>query len=121
MLVVLQQDRTKAIELWKQAVALGSIDANCFLGSIYREGGNSKKAKLHVEAAAMAGDETARYNLGCKDFKKAKFHYEAAAMAGHKLARFILGCIEGNSGNVERAVKLGQLRHLLGAIRPCLN
>ena len=39
------------------------------------------------------------------DLKKAKFHYEAAAMAGHELARNNLGCIEGNSGNMEGAVK----------------
>ena len=37
--------------------------------------------------------------------KKAKFHWEAAAMAGHEVARSNIGSIEGNSGNTERAVK----------------
>ena len=37
--------------------------------------------------------------------KKAKFHYEAAAMSGDENARSNLGNIEGNSGNMERAVK----------------
>ena len=36
---------------------------------------------------------------------KAKFHFEAAAMAGHEVARFNLGIFEYNSGNMERAVK----------------
>jgi TPR repeat protein len=39
------------------------------------------------------------------DLKKAKFHYGAAAMAGHDDARFNLGLMEYNSGNVEQAVK----------------
>ena len=37
--------------------------------------------------------------------KKAKFHYEAAAMAGDEVARSNLGCMEAQSGNMERAVK----------------
>jgi hypothetical protein len=72
-----QQGQTKAIELWSRAADLGCSTAHNNLGCIY-EGGNLKKAKFHYEAAAMAGDEVARYNLGC---------------------------MEGNSGNIERAVK----------------
>jgi TPR repeat protein len=45
-----------------------------------------------------------QYNEGGNS-KKAKFHYEAAAMAGHEAARCNLGSIEGNSGNIERAIK----------------
>ena len=74
----LLQDRVRAMELWKQAAALGSSKAYYQLGCIYREGGDSKKAK---------------------------FHYEAAAMAGHEGARLNLGCMEAQSGNVDRAVK----------------
>jgi len=37
--------------------------------------------------------------------KKAKFHLEAAAMAGHEVARNNLGVFEANSGNMERAIK----------------
>jgi TPR repeat protein len=48
------------------------------LGIIYEEGGNSKKAKI------------------C---------YEAAASAGHEMARGNLGVMEYDSGNMERAVK----------------
>jgi TPR repeat protein len=39
------------------------------------------------------------------DLKKAKFHLEAAAMAGDEASRFNLGCLEAQSGNIERAVK----------------
>ena len=37
--------------------------------------------------------------------KKAKFHYEAAAMAGHEDARSNLGTMEAQSGNMGQAVK----------------
>jgi TPR repeat protein len=73
-----QQDLTKAIELYVRAADLGSSEAHCSLGDIYREGGNLKKAKFHYEAAAMAGCEVSRYNLGG---------------------------LEAQSGNIERAVK----------------
>jgi TPR repeat protein len=36
----LQQDLTKAIELYVRAADLGSSKAHCSLGDIYREGGN---------------------------------------------------------------------------------
>jgi TPR repeat protein len=74
----LLQDRDKAMELWKQAAALGSSKAHYRLGNIYGEGGDSKKSKFHSKAAAMAGNEEAR----CK-----------------------LGTMEAQSGNMERAVK----------------
>ena len=40
----------------------------------------------------------AYYHEG-RDLKKAKFHYEAAAMAGHEGARCNIGAIEFESGN----------------------
>jgi TPR repeat protein len=73
-----QQDRTKSMELYARAAALGFSKAHHQLGGIYDEGG---------------------------DLKKAKFHCEAAAMAGHKVARYNLGMLESNLGNMERAVK----------------
>ena len=56
----------------------GSSQVHSALGSIYREGGDSKKTKFHYDVAAMAGDEVARCNLGS---------------------------MEVNSGNIERAIK----------------
>jgi tetratricopeptide (TPR) repeat protein len=73
-----QQDCTKAIELYAKAANLGHSDARWNLANIYRQGG---------------------------DLKKAKFHCEAAAMAGHEIARCSLGIVEANSGNMEQAIK----------------
>jgi TPR repeat protein len=74
----IQQDRAKAKELLTKSADLGYSKAHNNLGVIYEGAGNLKKAKFHVEAAAMAGDEVARCNLGI---------------------------VEGNSGNMERAIK----------------
>ena len=88
-----QQDQTRVIELYVRAADLGCSKAHYSLGKIYHDGGALKKAKFHVEAAAMAGHEGARYNLGV---------------------------MECNSGNIERALSIGQLLHLLGISKPCL-
>ena len=58
------QDREKAIKLYVRAADLGCSQAHFKLGDIYHEGGDMKKAKFHFEAAAMAGHEVARCNLG---------------------------------------------------------
>jgi TPR repeat protein len=74
----LQQDQTKAIELFTKSADLGHSDANFHLADFFYVGGN---------------------------LKKAKFYKEAAAMAGHEMARCKLGLMEFNSGNMDRAVK----------------
>jgi hypothetical protein len=82
-----QQDRTKAMELFTRAEKLGFSKGHCNLATIYHEGGNMKKAKFHVEAAAMAGHEMARYNLGVMEYnsgnvERAIKHWKIAASAG---------------------------------------
>jgi TPR repeat protein len=74
----LQQDQTKAMELYVRAANLGNKKAHNNLAGIYHEGGH---------------------------LKKAKFHNEAAAMAGNEVARCIVGLMEKKSGNMDRAVK----------------
>jgi hypothetical protein len=74
----LQQDHAKAIELYARAAELGYSKAHNKLAGAYHQMG---------------------------DKKKAKFHMEAAAMAGHEVARCIVGLMEYNSGNRERAIK----------------
>ena len=102
----LLQDRDKAMELWKQAVELGSIRAHFSLSTIYHARGDSKKEKFHYEAAAMAGHEAARYNLGCLEYQsgnveRAVKHWTIAASAGHHTAMHnLLGAF--NHGLVRR-------------------
>jgi TPR repeat protein len=82
-----QQDRGKAKELYARAAELGSSQAHFALARIYDAEGNSKKEKFHYEAAAMAGHECARFNLGItegksgKEFRAVK-HLRIAASAG---------------------------------------
>jgi TPR repeat protein len=87
-LLGLQQDQTKAMELYSRAVDIGSSQAHHQLANIYHEGGNLKKAKFHFEAAAMAGHDEARYNLGVMEKKSGNMdgavkHWTIAASAGH--------------------------------------
>jgi len=83
----LLQDRERAMELRKKAVALGSSQAHYQLGCTYDAGGDSKKSKFHYEAAAMAGNEDARNNLGTMEYlsgnmERAVKHWVIAASAG---------------------------------------
>ena len=87
----LQQDRAKALELYARAVELGFSKAHSHLGDVYRKGGDMKKAKLHYEAAAMAGDEVARCWLGNMEAKSWNVertikHWTIAASAGEYTA-----------------------------------
>ena len=91
----IQQDPTKAVELYARAAELGFSKAHYSLGMHYKKVG---------------------------DMKKAKFHYETAAMAGHDGARYNLGGLEAQSGNLERELlSIGILLHQLGIIMPCIT
>jgi TPR repeat protein len=102
------QDRTKAMELFTRSADLCNTKAHYCLGKIYHEGGDLKKAKFYCEAAAMAGHEGARYNLGCMEVKsrnmeQAVKHWTIAASAGcframhHVRINFELGVISRKS------------------------
>ena len=87
----LQQDHTKAMELYNRAAELGCSKANLTLADVFREEGNMKKAKLYYEAAAMAGYEVARSNLGgmeanAGNMDRAVRHWTIAASSGHYFA-----------------------------------
>ena len=105
-----QQDRTRAKELYTRAVELGCSKAHGSLSDIYHKGGYLKKAKFHLEAAAMAGHEVARYNLGAMEYvsgnlEQAVKHWTIAASAGHYSAMNFLrryfeqGCVSRESIN----------------------
>ena len=79
--------------------------AHYFLGDIYHEGGDLKKAKIHYEAAAMAGHEFARYNLGILKAKSGKMeqavkHWTIAAAGGYHIAmnQLLLSFVKGVVG-----------------------
>jgi len=79
----LPQDISKALELWQRAGELGSAEAHYNMGNTYKNGSRG------VEV----------------DKKKAKYYYELSAIDGCVEARHNLGCLEGNLGNVQRALK----------------
>ena len=89
----MQQDYTKANELYLRAGQLGCAQAYFNLGFFYNNGRgvnvDAKKAKHYWELAAMNGNVEARYNLGCMEadagnFTRACKHYILAAKAGYK-------------------------------------
>ena len=87
----LRQDEGRAMELWKEAVELGSSAAHFQLGAYYHAGGDSKKERFHYEAAAMAGHEDARNNLGTMEVQsgnmgRAVKHWTIAASTGNHTA-----------------------------------
>jgi TPR repeat protein len=63
----LDEERANAIELFTKSVELGNTTAHYKLAVVYKQMGDLKKAKFHFEAAAMAGHEGERYNLGLID------------------------------------------------------
>ncbi len=88
--------------------------ALCQMGGTCYGDGDYDGAFGYYTKAAELGDAVAHYNLGNmywdgvgveKDEEKAVYHYEKAAIGGHPIARHNLACIEGENGNLEKAVK----------------
>jgi TPR repeat protein len=84
----------------------GEGDGTIYLGDIYFEGGDLKKAKFHFEAAAMAGDDVARFNIGSIEFnsgniEQALKHWTIGASAGHYYAMYNL-LIAMKKGDISR-------------------
>ena len=83
----LQRDRAKAMELYGRAADLGCSQAHHNMADFYYVGGYMKKAKFHFEAAAMAGHEIARCNLGVMEVKSGNMelavkHWTISASGG---------------------------------------
>ena len=81
------QDHTKAMELYTKSADLGCRMAHYDLGNIYHEQGDKKKENFHYEAAAMAGDEEAQFQIGANEFvsdkkDRAVKHWTIAASSG---------------------------------------
>eukprot|EP00984_Skeletonema_dohrnii_P024199 scaffold13303_cov78-Skeletonema_dohrnii-CCMP3373.AAC.5 len=75
-------DYKGAVDYFKKAAGLGDVGAHFELSRLYRDGKGVEKDK-----------------------KKELHHLEEAAIGGQLSARFYLGCFEGNSGRHERAMK----------------
>ena len=77
-------DHTKALELWYRASELGSARSFNDIGRAYDVGQgverDEKKAAHYYELAAIGGDETARHNLGNKEYRAGNIG--AAARSG---------------------------------------
>ena len=93
----LPQDMKKASELWLKAGELGCSDGYTNLSSAFIQGtgverdSDMKKAKYYYELAAMGGNISARFNVGCLEEeagndRRAFKHFILAAKAGHKKA-----------------------------------
>jgi len=76
------QDYAKALELFHRAAELGCAEAYNSIGYAYSNGQGVEQ-----------------------DTKKAEHYYELAAIRGDISARHTLGHIEGNAGNLKRALK----------------
>jgi enhanced entry protein LpnE len=105
----IQQDQTKAVELYARAAELGFSKAHYSLGMHYKKMGDLKKAKFYLEAAAMAGHDGARHNLGSLEansgnLERAAKHWTIAASAGHYNAMYTLLDLfkKGQQGGVSR-------------------
>lgn len=88
----MEENLTKAMELYLKAGELGCAEAYFNLGIIYDVGNgverNQKKARHYHELAILRGDVCARYSLGCMDvdtgdFVRASKHFMVGAKAGH--------------------------------------
>ena len=96
-----QRDHAKANELFTKSAELGCSEAHRALGN--NEGGDMKKTKFHLEAAAMLGHENSRCNLGnieaqSGNMERAVKHWTIAASAGDYIAMHHLRiCFEKGS------------------------
>ena len=83
----LQQDHAKAMELNARAADLGYSKAHSCMSNECIQRGDMKKAKFHLEAGAIAGNEVTRSNLGSLEYNSGNMgraikHWTIAASAG---------------------------------------
>ena len=90
----LQEDKLRAVELFREAANLGAMEVHGSLGHMYvkGEGGLERDeaiAVYHYEIAAKAGLPDARFNLGNREVRNRNYgralkHYMIAAKMGHE-------------------------------------
>ena len=102
----LQKDKRKAVDLYTEAVELGSIDALFELGLAYHNGQGVRqdmaKAVELYDKAAMQGNVESRHNLGNHEWRKG--NYDRAVR--HYLISAKMGC-EDSLENIKRMLTGG--------------
>jgi TPR repeat protein len=108
-------DFATALREWKPLAERGDVDAQKYLGNIYRKGLGG--AKDYAEAvkwwrkAADQGDAVAQYVLGimyangkgvAQDYAEAVKSYRKAAVQGHARAQYSLGAMYANGFGVAK-------------------
>jgi len=92
-LLGLGKDLSRAIELWTEAVELGSAEAHYRLGSVYYNGHGVEKDETrgiyHWQQAALKGDAASRHMLGETEYhngndKHAVQHFMISAKMGYE-------------------------------------
>jgi hypothetical protein len=70
-------DHSGAFVYFTKAAELGNVDAHFKLSVMYREGQgvekDEKKEMYHLEEAAIAGSDAARYNLACHEVENKRY------------------------------------------------
>ncbi|EJK61123.1 hypothetical protein THAOC_18438 [Thalassiosira oceanica] len=103
----LEVDVPRAIELWKEAAELGSIDACYNLGNSYLDGSgvarDEARAVHYLEVAACRGHVQSRHNLGVLECNGGEYargvrHYTISAKMGY----------EGSAKDIEYLCKEGE-------------
>jgi hypothetical protein len=89
-----QQDPTKAMELYARAAALGNRRACYNLADAYYRRGDLKKARFHTEAAAMAGDEVSDVPAGTGKYYLPSLPKIALRFAPNTNANARFQCVE---------------------------
>merc|ERR1712232_1168837 len=106
-----EQNKSRAVELWESATAQGNTDAQCDLGVLYFTGEmvpkDQARAMELLKKASSKGDADAQYNLGViyhqgdldqRDESKAAEFWSLAAAQGHTRAKSDLNAHYGDSG-----------------------
>jgi len=102
------QDHKKALELWHRAAELGNANAYACIGYAYSNGQgvdvDKKKAVYYYELAAIAGNTTARHNLGALE--------QHAGNMDRALKHFMISVRNGYTGSLDAMRKLYSRGHV---------
>lgn len=110
-----QGNYVKAFPLFKELANAGTLEAQVFIGMLYRNGQgvekDAKQAAYWFQKSAEQGDQYAQFYMGVmydkgegveKDVKQAIYWYQKAARQGNSNSLYNLGLIYGKGLVVEK-------------------